>query len=339
MSLVLSESLVLAKTRSQDLKSVLKLNCWGSGIKDVSLVRQMINVEVIGLSCNEVSTLEDFAHCPKLRELILRKNNIKNIAEVAHLQGLPKLTSLWLGENPCAENTHNYRKVVLKALPNLTVLDNQPVTREELQEIEELGNEIYEEIPYDSVNSSSSGHSSAAAAGTTRSSHHHHQQADTNHQQETQLQEQHDFNNGNEHYQSNNNSIDTSHYQQPNEIMSTPATASVAQHDVSSMSQHHGNLTNQLNDSNYTTASHNNNNNNSKTPLRSTRCLSNQGSTSMGSQFAGWSSSNNNLLPKGGKSRNANILSAVLCLVKELDYVSCEVVQTALHCRMEETLL
>lgn len=42
------------------------------------------------------------------------------------------------------------------------------------------------------------------------------------------------------------------------------------------------------------------------------------------------------LLPKGGKNRNANILSAVLCLIKELDYASLEVVETAIHCRMEE---
>lgn len=74
--------------------------------------------------------------------------------------------------------------------------------------------------------------------------------------------------------------------------------------------------------------------------------LSSQGSMSAlnGSQYQAWSGSTNNnnnsnmnILPKGGKSRNANILSAVLCLVKELDYVGCEVVQTALNCRMEET--
>ncbi|CAG2167537.1 unnamed protein product [Oppiella nova] len=47
-------------------------------------------------------------------------------------------------------------------------------------------------------------------------------------------------------------------------------------------------------------------------------------------------SSAQRLLPKGGKHRNANILSAVLCLIKELDYASLEVVDTTIHCRMEE---
>ncbi|KFM60116.1 hypothetical protein X975_16279, partial [Stegodyphus mimosarum] len=42
------------------------------------------------------------------------------------------------------------------------------------------------------------------------------------------------------------------------------------------------------------------------------------------------------MLPKGGKSRAANILSAVLCLIKELDWASLEVVDTAIHCQMEE---
>lgn len=301
MSLILNESVVLAKTRSQDLKSVLKLNCWNSGIKDVSLVRQLVNVEIIGLSCNEITTLEDFAYCPKLKELILRNNKIKNIAEIAHLQGLPKLTSLWLSENPCVENTHNYRKVVLKALPNLTVLDNVPVTREELQEIDELGNEIYEEVPYESNSSSSSGQLSTVAPQPGKS------QPGADYET-TETATIPDTN----YYHSNNNNheqtINETNYFQPNE-----STDSMLQKTIQNVSRASGGL----------------------------RCLGSHGSvTTLNGSHHGWSMSgnNNNILPKGGKSRNANILSAVLCLVKELDYVSCEVVQTALHCRMEETL-
>ncbi|KAK7084767.1 hypothetical protein SK128_003619 [Halocaridina rubra] len=40
--------------------------------------------------------------------------------------------------------------------------------------------------------------------------------------------------------------------------------------------------------------------------------------------------------PARPKTRNANLLSAVLCLVKELDYSSLEVVEMAVRCRMEE---
>lgn len=347
MSLALTESLVLAKTRSQDLKSVLKLNCWGSEIKDVSLVRQLVNVEVIGLSCNEITTLEDFAYCTKLKELILRRNKIKNIAEIAHLQGLPKLTSLWLDENPCVQNTHNYRKVVLKALPNLTVLDNIPVTREELQEIEELGNEIYEEIPYESSNSSNSGPLSTANPPSNTSvscqqrqpqqqdSYEANNEFSTNnqdvHQQHYPASSAYSAVNPNDHYLNDSQSYN----QQPNDTSYDPSMTATSMNQL------------QLNESMFNTAML------GKTPRSSTsnnhqRCLSSQGSTVAlnGFQIQGRSlnnninsiNNNNNLLPKGGKSRNGNILSAVLCLVKELDYVSCEVVQTALHCRMEETL-
>lgn len=345
MSLVLNESLVLAKTRSQDLKSVLKLNCWGSGIKDVSLVRQLVNVEVIGLSCNEITTLEDFAYCTKLKELILRKNKIKNIAEIAHLQGLPKLTNLWLDENPCVQNTHNYRKVVLRALPNLTLLDNTPVTREEIQEIEELGNEIYEEIPYESSNSSNSGPSSTAIPPTSC--------------QQRQPSQPQDFHETNNEFSSNNQDV---HQQQHYPASSSYTAITNSNEHYSNESQSYNQQSidtsydpsvtatsmnqSQLNESMFNTAML------GKTPRPSTsnnhqRCLSSQGSTVALNGFQNQNrslnnnninSNNNNLLPKGGKSRNGNILSAVLCLVKELDYVSCEVVQTALHCRMEETL-
>lgn len=326
MSLVLNESLVLAKTRSQDLKSVLKLNCWGSGIKDVSLVRQLVNVEVIGLSCNEISTLEDFAYCPKLKELILRKNKIKNIAEVAHLQNLPKLTSLWLGENPCVETTHNYRKVVLKALPNLTVLDNIPVSREELQEIEDLGNEIYEEVPYESSNSSSSGPSSSANQSKN-------QPVSETYETKTDIQDTNQelaSSNNPEHY------INETSYFQPNELNDNSMITAGGQHNLSTDVQYANPNSSLLNKTSQGASSKL-----SSAHLQQSRCLSSQGSVTALNGYQNWSmlnNNNNNLLPKGGRSRNGNILSAILCLVKELDYTGCEVVQTALHCRMEETL-
>lgn len=339
MSLILNESVVLAKTRSQDLKSVLKLNCWRSGIKDVSLVRQLVNVEVIGLSCNEITTLEDFAYCPKLRELILRQNKISNIAEVAHLQNLPNLTNLWLDENPCVENTYNYRKVVLKALPNLTVLDNKPVTKEELQEIEDLGNDIYEEIHYEGSATSNSGPSSSSGPS---------QHATNNYdcssiaEQTTALS------------LATKQAVDLQPTLSQDDFPTTPSANVGANVEYSANDFNYQNTSDQLRDTNYpvnesrismSTGNMNNFNANNKSRgscvSQQSRGLQSFDTSLNGSQHFNCISNNNNNnnthSVKGFKNRNPNILSAVLCLIKELDYFSCEVVQNALHCRMEET--
>jgi len=65
-----------------------------------------------------------------LLELYLRKNNISDLSEIRYLTNLPNLKVLWLSENPCVEVT-NYREIVIKVLPNLTKLDNTPITPEE----------------------------------------------------------------------------------------------------------------------------------------------------------------------------------------------------------------
>ena len=59
---------------------------------------------------------------PRLRELYLRKNNIRDINEIGCLKNLPGLRVLWLSDNPCA-NVEKYRMTVLKNLPKLTKLD------------------------------------------------------------------------------------------------------------------------------------------------------------------------------------------------------------------------
>ncbi|RMX54089.1 hypothetical protein pdam_00014826 [Pocillopora damicornis] len=108
----------------------------------------MPNVEVLSLSVNNISSLEDFAHCPRLRELYLRKNNIEDISEIGCLKNLPKLRVLWLSDNPCA-NVEHYRMTVLKNLPKLTKLDTVVVEESEVEEAAKEGTEIKtpDEIP------------------------------------------------------------------------------------------------------------------------------------------------------------------------------------------------
>ena len=128
----LTEEMVVARTRMSDFSAVKKLNCWGTELTDVSILRKMKNVEVLSLSVNNINTLADFQYCLSLQDLFVRKNNIKDLNEVCYLQGLPHLRNLWLGENPCAEKD-GYRMAVLRALPNLQKLDDKVVSPEEVQ--------------------------------------------------------------------------------------------------------------------------------------------------------------------------------------------------------------
>ncbi|KAG5676948.1 hypothetical protein PVAND_006742 [Polypedilum vanderplanki] len=86
-------------------------------------------------SVNKIGSLADFEECPNLQELYLRKNCIEDINDLVYLQNLPKLKYLWLEENPCVEASGpNYRKIVLRSLPNLKKLDNIEVTPEEVRD-------------------------------------------------------------------------------------------------------------------------------------------------------------------------------------------------------------
>uniref|UniRef100_A0A182RVZ6 U2A'/phosphoprotein 32 family A C-terminal domain-containing protein n=1 Tax=Anopheles funestus TaxID=62324 RepID=A0A182RVZ6_ANOFN len=131
----LTEEMVIARSKQSDLAAIKKLNCWGSELSDVSIIRRMRGVEVLAFSVNRISTLADFENCINLQELYLRKNNLTDIDELVYLQNLPKLKYLWLEENPLVDNAGpSYRQIVLRALPNLKKLDNVDVTPEEVAE-------------------------------------------------------------------------------------------------------------------------------------------------------------------------------------------------------------
>ncbi|XP_006819431.1 cilia- and flagella-associated protein 410-like [Saccoglossus kowalevskii] len=139
----LTEKLVLARARASDLENVKKLNCWGSELTDVSIFREIPNIEVISLSVNNITNLEDFSHCANLTELYVRKNNIQDLSQIYYLKCLTKLRVLWLADNPCATG-EKYRMTVLKMLPNLQKLDNKPVQPEEVNQAIEEGEVLVE---------------------------------------------------------------------------------------------------------------------------------------------------------------------------------------------------
>eukprot|EP01012_Entosiphon_sulcatum_P065393 TRINITY_DN94335_c0_g1_i1.p1 TRINITY_DN94335_c0_g1~~TRINITY_DN94335_c0_g1_i1.p1 ORF type:complete len:282 (+),score=41.89 TRINITY_DN94335_c0_g1_i1:33-848(+) len=145
MTNCLSENLVLQKTRVDNLRYVKNLNLWGNDLSDVSLLREMVNVEVLSLSVNKISTLKDFANCLKLQELYLRKNQIRDLEEVNWLKNLPVLKILWLCDNPCAESPL-YRPYIIRALPHLEKLDNVDVSPQERAAAQRISEQEVEAI-------------------------------------------------------------------------------------------------------------------------------------------------------------------------------------------------
>uniref|UniRef100_A0A8D0G1L0 Cilia- and flagella-associated protein 410 n=1 Tax=Strix occidentalis caurina TaxID=311401 RepID=A0A8D0G1L0_STROC len=109
----------------------------------ISICRDLPNIEVITFSVNGISDLEPLSQCQNLSELYLRKNNIASLNELFYLKNLPRLRVLWLSENPCCgSDPHCYRMTVLRNLPSLQKLDNQAVTEEELSQALVDGEEI-----------------------------------------------------------------------------------------------------------------------------------------------------------------------------------------------------
>ena len=126
----LTAELIIQRTKTNKFDKIKNLNLWGNELEDVSIIKELPNVEVMSLSVNKITSLRDFVHCKKLTELYLRKNLISDLSEVQYLTGLENLHVLWLLENPCAEHAQ-YRQYVIKVLPNLVRLDNTVITSEE----------------------------------------------------------------------------------------------------------------------------------------------------------------------------------------------------------------
>ena len=135
------------KLKSSDLASLKNVNLCLFEIDNLAVLRELPNLEIVSLSHNKVSGLKDLSYCSKLQEIYIRKNNICDLQEVAHLGRLPNLRVLWLSHNPCAEHPY-YRPYIVRKLQSLVKLDNAEVKKEERQAAARLNFEqIFRENP------------------------------------------------------------------------------------------------------------------------------------------------------------------------------------------------
>lgn len=109
----LTEGMIKGRTRLDRMEEVRNLNLWGQDLDDVSMLSKLSMVEILSLSVNRITTLRDFAHCAKLQELYLRKNEVSDVAELQYLQPLRDLKVLWLSDNPCADHPY-YRQLAVR---------------------------------------------------------------------------------------------------------------------------------------------------------------------------------------------------------------------------------
>ena len=120
------------KLKSNDISHLKNVNLCLFEIDNLTILREMPNLEIVSLSHNKVSTLKDLSYCQKLQEIYIRKNAICDLQEVGHLARLPHLRVLWLSHNPCAEHQY-YRPYIVRKLQALVKLDNAEVKKEERQ--------------------------------------------------------------------------------------------------------------------------------------------------------------------------------------------------------------
>jgi Leucine-rich repeat (LRR) protein len=98
----LTLDLIIQKCKTDNLNKIKKLDVWSSELEEVSLIKDMPNLEICSLSLNQISSLKYFGYSQNLTELYLRKNHISDLLEIKHLQGCSKLKVLWLWDNPIA---------------------------------------------------------------------------------------------------------------------------------------------------------------------------------------------------------------------------------------------
>ena len=60
MPTTLTRESILAKYKVENLEEIKNLNLWGNDIENIEIIKDLPNLEVIGLSVNKINTLQYF---------------------------------------------------------------------------------------------------------------------------------------------------------------------------------------------------------------------------------------------------------------------------------------
>jgi protein TilB len=88
------------------------------------------DLEYLNLALNNIQVIENLSSCESLRKLDLTCNFIEDLASLYSLQNNDRLRELYLVGNTCT-SFENYRLIVVRLLPQLTILDGRDITNSE----------------------------------------------------------------------------------------------------------------------------------------------------------------------------------------------------------------
>ncbi|KAK9886726.1 hypothetical protein WA026_017643 [Henosepilachna vigintioctopunctata] len=280
-------------------------------------------------SINKISSLADFQQCKRLEELYIRQNEIEDINQVVYLQNLQNLKNLWLGENPCAK-VDGYRLSVLKALPQIQKLDNIQVTPDELKEAQKKGKLLTH--PEDRPESEEEDYlvpSQPQYANNRYQEYSEHEYSPTQRVSPRQETDYEMYESGDCYTTRDENSEGSREYTPPRQA--SPPRQPIRSYSPDEVPVRRKNSYERESPKQHFYHEYTNGNSNSYR-----QSDTNSDCTERRERFVCSATSHRPPFNRRPVTRNSNILSAVLCLVKELDYPSLEVVEMAVRCRMDE---
>lgn len=114
-----------------------------AGISDLDGISALPSLRELYICFNNVSDLTPLAMHERIQVLDMEGNCVDDLDQLGQLGTCMELTTLSLSENPIAK-VKEYRRVVLKMIPHLDMLDDQPYNNNERQEI--MDGDSYDEI-------------------------------------------------------------------------------------------------------------------------------------------------------------------------------------------------
>ena len=62
----ITSDMIFQRLKTNRLDIIKNLNLWGHELEDVSIIKELPNVEALSLSVNKIASLKDFSQCTTL---------------------------------------------------------------------------------------------------------------------------------------------------------------------------------------------------------------------------------------------------------------------------------